>query len=61
MLSGIALLGVVTASIAAWFVERFQESSAAEERNQADLRLVLEELREVRAALNELRARTPGE
>ncbi|TDD44043.1 two pore domain potassium channel family protein [Nonomuraea terrae] len=56
MLSGIALLGVVTASIAAWFVERFQESSAAEERGQADLRLVLEELRTVRARLDELQA-----
>lgn len=57
MLSGIALLGVVTASIAAWFVERFQQTSAAESRNEADLRLVLAELRKVRARLDELAER----
>ncbi|MEV4566156.1 potassium channel family protein [Nonomuraea sp. NPDC049419] len=57
MLSGIALLGVVTASIAAWFVERFQQTSAAETRNEADLRLVLAELREVRDRLDEITRR----
>ncbi|NUR92572.1 MAG: two pore domain potassium channel family protein [Nonomuraea sp.] len=54
MLSGIALLGVVTASIAAWFVERFQQTSAAETRSEADLQRVLAELQQVRARLDEL-------
>ncbi|MEV1004788.1 hypothetical protein [Nonomuraea sp. NPDC050202] len=53
MLSGIALLGVVTASVAAWFVGRFQQTSAAEIRNEAGLRLVLAELRKVPARLDE--------
>ncbi|MGW3341716.1 potassium channel family protein [Nonomuraea rubra] len=61
MLSGIALLGVVTASIAAWFVERFQQSSAAETRTEADLRLVLAELEEVRARLDELAEQRRGD
>ncbi|WP_052423190.1 potassium channel family protein [Nonomuraea candida] len=60
MLSGIALLGVVTASIAAWFVERFQQTSAAETRSQADLQLVLTELHELRARLEEISERHPG-
>jgi hypothetical protein len=53
IVSGIALLGVVTASVAAWFVGRFQQTSAAETRNEAGLRLVLAELRKVRARLDE--------
>ncbi|MGP3921530.1 potassium channel family protein [Nonomuraea sp. 10N515B] len=60
MLSGIALLGVVTASIAAWFVERFQETSAAETRNQADLRLVLTELEKLRSRVDEISQRRPS-
>ncbi len=62
MLGGIALLGVVTASIASWFVETVRESDreAAEdvERNveltEAQLDTVLAELRAVRARLDEL-------
>ncbi|WP_433432154.1 potassium channel family protein [Nonomuraea sp. CA-141351] len=60
MLSGIALLGVVTASIAAWFVERFQQTSTAEARNQADLRLVLTELEKLRTRLDEISQHQPG-
>ncbi|MFI6928590.1 potassium channel family protein [Nonomuraea spiralis] len=57
MLSGIALLGVVTVSIAAWFVERLQHTSPAEARDEADLQLVLAELAQVRARLDELTER----
>ena len=54
MLVGIALLGVVTASVAAWFVGRLQDVQAAEERTEATLADVLDELREVRARLDSL-------
>lgn len=50
MLGGIALLGVVTATIAAWFVERVQNTAASE----ATLADVLAELREVRERLDAL-------
>lgn len=49
MVSGIALLGVITAAIASWFVERLAEVHAAEERTQA-------EVADVEAALQALRA-----
>lgn len=56
MLIGIALLGVVTATIAGWFVERLsrlqQDTVAAvEERTEATIEQVLVELREIRARL----------
>ncbi len=35
MLSGIALLGVVTANIAAWFISRFERDNAEEMRQTA--------------------------
>lgn len=58
MLVGIALLGVVTATVAAWFVSRLQDVQQdveeAEERTEATLADVLTELREVRARLDSL-------
>jgi voltage-gated potassium channel len=54
MLVGIALLGVVTATVAAWFVSRLQDVQEAEERTEATLTDVLAELREVRARLDAL-------
>lgn len=54
MLAGIALLGVVTATIAAWFVERVQASDVA--TTEASLHDVLKELREIRAQLDALTA-----
>lgn len=52
MLLGIALLGVITATIAAWFVERLhdvEESVAeSEQRTEASLDEVMRELRELR-------------
>ncbi|MCF6524741.1 potassium channel family protein [Streptomyces sp. JJ36] len=59
MLSGIALLGVVTANIAAWFVARVEREDAESERHAAALAALTTEVRELRAELAELRA-TPG-
>jgi voltage-gated potassium channel len=55
MLVGIALLGVVTAAIAAWFVDRLQDvqEEPATDSQQATLQQVMAELREVRALLQE--------
>ena len=59
MLGGIALLGVVTAALASWFVEKTAEIRAAEdERTGATLDEVLAELRQVRAQLDAQAART---
>ncbi|MEU9036791.1 potassium channel family protein [Streptomyces sp. NPDC048352] len=49
MLSGIALLGVVTANIAAWFIARFERDDQVE-------RLQLEAIRELQAEVRALRA-----
>lgn len=49
MLVGIALLGVVTATIAAWFVDRLREVEETAENTETTLQQVLAELREVRA------------
>jgi voltage-gated potassium channel len=61
MVVGIALLGVVTATVAAWFVSRLQDVQedvqAAEERTEAALADVLAELREVRIRLDALDSR----
>ncbi|AIR98185.1 ion transport integral membrane protein [Streptomyces glaucescens] len=55
MLSGIALLGLVTANIAAWFISRF-ESDDAEERRQTEAIVALtEEVRALRAEVAALR------
>ncbi|MEV6170177.1 potassium channel family protein [Streptomyces sp. NPDC051954] len=56
MLSGIALLGVVTANIAAWFIARF-ESDDVEERRQTEAIVALtEEVRALRAEVAALRS-----
>lgn len=63
MLCGIALLGVVTANIAAWFISRF-DASAAEEAKQveaigaltAEVRALRDEVTRVRAEVTEARA-----
>lgn len=62
MVAGIALLGVVTASLASWFVENLRRSGAAVERElsavsadvdraEVQLAAVLAELREINARL----------
>jgi voltage-gated potassium channel len=55
MLGGIALLGVLTAAVASWFVSR----SAAEDRTEATLEEVLEELRDLRALVSRDEADRP--
>jgi voltage-gated potassium channel len=57
MVVGIALLGVVTASIAAWFVGRLHPVEEAEERNEATLGDVLVELRRIHDRLDALEQR----
>jgi voltage-gated potassium channel len=52
MLAGNALLGVITASLASWFVERLRNVERAEERTQAALAEVLTELRVLRHRLD---------
>ena len=60
---GIALLGVITASIAAWFVRRMQEVQDTDEATQTTLEDVLTEVRRLHARLDALEpdlARAPA-
>lgn len=52
MLTGIALLGVITAAIASWFVEKMSEVSAGHQETQEDLALLLAEVRALREELH---------
>lgn len=58
MVVGFALLGVVTASIAAWFVQRLKPVEEAESRTEATLGDVLVELRRMNERLEALEGRT---
>ncbi|WP_031476282.1 potassium channel family protein [Streptomyces bicolor] len=49
MLSGIALLGVVTANIAAWFIARFEMDDVEERRQTEAIQVLTEEVRALRA------------
>lgn len=51
MLMGIALLGVVTASLASWFVERMSAAEQAEQRTEVELAALTAEVRALRAEL----------
>ncbi|MEJ3749138.1 potassium channel family protein [Actinomycetes bacterium KLBMP 9797] len=53
MVSGIGLLGVVTASLASWFVERVGEVARAEQSTQAKLDALTAEVRALRLRLDE--------
>ncbi|KAB1148766.1 two pore domain potassium channel family protein [Streptomyces luteolifulvus] len=55
MLSGIALLGVVTANIAAWFIARFEKDDVEERRQTEAIRVLTEEVRALRAEVAALR------
>ncbi|MFI6929452.1 potassium channel family protein [Streptomyces sp. NPDC050287] len=55
MLSGIALLGVVTANIAAWFIERFEKDDVEEQRQTEAIRELAAEVRALRAEVAALR------
>jgi voltage-gated potassium channel len=58
MLSGIALLGVVTANIAAWFIQRFEKDDVEERRQTEAIRILTEEVRALRAEVVSLRERS---
>ncbi len=49
MLSGIALLGVVTANIAAWFIARFEKDNLEERRQTAAIEALTAEVMALRA------------
>lgn len=56
MLAGIALLGIVTASVATWLIDRVAETDAdLSAATRRDLALVRDELAEVKALLREAR------
>ncbi|MEV0171238.1 ion channel [Streptomyces sp. NPDC050803] len=59
MLSGIALLGVVTANIAAWFIARFEMDDVEERRQTEAIQLLTEEVRLLRAEVAALREPSP--
>lgn len=54
MVAGIALLGVVTASVAAWFVERVAAVTQAETATRAEVEALASEVRELRSELREV-------
>ncbi|MFJ9741277.1 potassium channel family protein [Streptomyces sp. NPDC101166] len=56
MLSGIALLGVVTANIAAWFIERFEKDDVEERRQTEAIRALTEEVRALRTEVAALKS-----
>jgi voltage-gated potassium channel len=55
MLSGIALLGVVTANIAAWFLARFEKDDVEERRQTEAIEVLTAEVRALRAEVAALR------
>lgn len=55
MLTGIALLGVITAALASWFVEKVAEAQAAEQRVEEEVIDLAAEVRALRRDIGELR------
>jgi voltage-gated potassium channel len=55
MLAGIALLGVVTASLASWFLERIEQLTKSERRAEVTLEHVLAEVKALRSELESQR------
>ncbi|MCX4880524.1 potassium channel family protein [Streptomyces sp. NBC_00847] len=55
MLAGIALLGVVTANIAAWFLARFEKDDVEERRQTEAIEALTDEVRALRAEVAALR------
>lgn len=61
MLGGIALLGIVTASIASWLIDRVQETEeSAQAATRHDLAELVAEVRELRLQLAHLTSDAPG-
>jgi voltage-gated potassium channel len=61
MLSGIALLGVVTANIAAWFIARFEKDDVEERRQTEAIVSLTEEIRALRAEVAALKGAQAAE
>ncbi|MET9318738.1 potassium channel family protein [Streptomyces sp. NPDC003038] len=59
MLSGIALLGVVTANIAAWFISRFERDDRVEQAQTAAIAELTGEVRALRAEVARLSGPVP--
>jgi voltage-gated potassium channel len=59
MLAGIALLGVVTANIAAWFIARFEKDDVEERRQTEAIAALTEEVRALRAEVAALSRAMP--
>ena len=55
MLTGIALLGVITAALASWFVEKVAEVQAAEERTEEEVSDLVAEVKGLRRDIAQLR------
>jgi voltage-gated potassium channel len=55
MITGIALLGVITAALASWFVERLSEVQAAEERTESEVSDLAAQVRALQAEIRALR------
>jgi voltage-gated potassium channel len=51
MITGIALLGVVTAAIASWFVQRMSEVETAERATEAEVAVLAAEIRALRETI----------
>ncbi|MCB5164883.1 potassium channel family protein [Streptomyces bambusae] len=60
MLSGIALLGVVTANIAAWFIARFERDDREERLQTAAIEALTDEVRALRAEVARLSGNAPS-
>lgn len=61
MLAGIALLGIVTASLASWLLDRVREVEAeSQAATRRDVELLVEEVRLLRADLERLSGVRPG-
>ena len=57
MLVGISVLGVVTAAVAAWFVDQLRDVQEAEQREETTLTEVMAELRAIREENSVLHAK----
>ena len=60
MLSGIALLGVVTAALASWFVERLEAVEETGRETHDEVGMLLHEVRSLRAELENFRPASSG-
>ncbi|MER7764754.1 ion channel [Streptomyces sp. NPDC097619] len=60
MLSGIALLGLVTANIAAWFISRFERDDEEERLRTAAIEALTVEVRQLRAEVARLSGGAPS-